>query len=83
MVLFVCLFSTNMAKFAEIYLDREFVQQLLANYQTLDLPCRTSFSMESGFLYPEAVFPVSAKSEVIQLNTIDIIADYMVYYVID
>ena len=83
MVLFVCLFSTNMAKFAEIYLDREFVQQLLANYQTLDLPCRTSFSMESGFLYPESVFPVSAKSEVIQLNTIDIIADYMVYYVID
>ena len=83
MVLFVCLFSTNMAKFAEIYPDREFVQQLLANYQTLDLPCRTSFSMESGFLYSEAVFPVSAKSEVIQLNTIDIIADYMVYYVID
>ena len=29
-----------MAKFAEIYPDREFVQQLLANYQTLDLPCR-------------------------------------------
>ena len=72
-----------MAKFAEIYPDREFVQQLLANYQTLDLPCRTSFSMESGFLYPEAVFPVSAKRDVIQLNTIDIIADYMVYYVID
>ena len=41
------------------------------------------FLMESGFLYPEAVFPVSAKSQVIQLNTIDIIADYMVYYVID
>ena len=50
-----------MAKFAEIYPDREFVQQLLANYQTLDLPCRTSFSMESGFLYPEAVFLMSAK----------------------
>ena len=41
------------------------------------------FLMESGFLYPEAVFPVSAKSDVIQLNTIDIISDYMVYYVID
>ena len=31
--------------------------------------------MESGFLYPEAVFPVSAKNEVIQLSAIDIFAD--------
>lgn len=31
--------------------------------------------MESGFLYPEAVFPVLAKNEVIQSNAIDIFAD--------
>ena len=47
------------------------------------IPCRASFSLEPGFLYPEAVFPVSAKSDVIQLNTIDIFADGVVNYVID
>ena len=31
--------------------------------------------MESGFLYPEAVFPFTEKSEVIQSNAIDIFAD--------
>ena len=30
------------------------------------ISCRTSFSMESGFLYPEAVFPISAKNATIQ-----------------
>lgn len=39
--------------------------------------------MKSGFLYPEAAFPVSAKSEVIQLDAIDIFADGVVYYIIN
>ena len=40
--------------------------------------------MESGFLYPEAAFPVSAKKyNNFALNAIDIFADGMVYYVID
>ena len=39
--------------------------------------------MESGFLHPEGVFPVSAKNIIIELEAIDIFADDVVYYVID
>ena len=52
-------------------------------WSALDLSCWTSFSMESGFLHPEGVFPVSAKSIMIKLEHIDIFADNVVYYVID
>ena len=41
---------------------------------------RTSFSMESGFLYPEAVFLVSAKSTMIWYDYVDVFADDVVYY---
>ena len=36
--------------------------------------------MESGFLYPEVVFPVSAKSGMIQMDSVGIFADGVVYY---
>ena len=39
--------------------------------------------MESGVLYPEGVFPVTAKTQHSILNAIDIFADNVVYYVID
>ena len=39
--------------------------------------------MESGFLHPEGVFPMSAKNIIIKLGFIDIFADDVVYYVID
>ena len=41
------------------------------------------FLMESGFLYPDVVFPVTAKTQRSNLNAIDIFADNVVYYVID
>ena len=39
------------------------------------MPCRTSFSMESGFLYPEAVFPFSARRTKQNLKCVDVFAD--------
>lgn len=36
--------------------------------------------MESGFLYPEAVFLVSAKSTMIWYDYVDVFADDVVYY---
>lgn len=39
-----------------------------SGWAALSLSCRTSFSMESGFLYPETPFPMSAKRTEIDLG---------------
>ena len=39
--------------------------------------------MESGFLYAEAIFPVTAKNIMIFFKYVDIFADDVVYYGID
>ena len=41
------------------------------------------FLMESGFLYPEAPFPMSAKEQKSILECVGIFADDVIYYVID
>ena len=39
--------------------------------------------MESGFLYAEAIFPVTAKNIIIFFKCVDVFADDVVYYVLD
>ena len=41
------------------------------------------FLMESGFLYPEAPFPMSPKKQKSILECVGIFADDVIYYVID
>ena len=41
------------------------------------------FLMESGFLYPEAPFPMSQKEQKSILECVGIFADGVIYYVID
>ena len=41
------------------------------------------FLMESGFLYPEAPFPMSAKKQKSIFECVGIFADDVIYYVID